>query len=233
MIGGTSATQAATKMSARDEILRRIRVANETTSAAEQVREAWKAIPRNYQRAGTLRRDALLRLFEERLRDYDSTVITIEPQDLATQIVQRLRARSKCRIAIPVGIPRAWLLDPSLFVSEAELTPTLLDECDGVLTASTLAIAETGTVILQSVPGQGRRATSLVPDYHLCVVRGEDVVETVPEAFTLLKGSTHLATTFISGPSATADIEMTRIQGVHGPRTLDVILLNEAIPTIA
>jgi L-lactate dehydrogenase complex protein LldG len=95
---------------------------------------------------------------------------------------------------------------------------------DGVMTGATLAIAETGTVVLQNAAGQGRRVVTLVPDYHLCVVRVKDVVETVPEAFGRLEATAELATTFVSGPSATADIEMTRIKGVHGPRFLDVIL---------
>jgi len=94
-----------------------------------------------------------------------------------------------------------------------------------VMTGATLAIAETGTVVLQSVAGQGRRAVTLVPDYHLCLVRVDDVVETMPEAMERLQAMATLATTFVSGPSATADIEMTRIKGVHGPRFLDVILI--------
>jgi L-lactate dehydrogenase complex protein LldG len=93
------------------------------------------------------------------------------------------------------------------------------------VTECTVAIAETGTSVLQNTAGQGRRAVSLVPDYHLCVVKLEDVVETVPEAMDRLAATASLATTFISGPSATADIEMTRIKGVHGPRFLDVILV--------
>jgi L-lactate dehydrogenase complex protein LldG len=94
-----------------------------------------------------------------------------------------------------------------------------------VMTGATLAIAETGSVVLQNQPGQGRRAVSLIPDYHLCVVQVEDVVGTVPEAIERLQTTSGLATTFVSGPSATADIEMTRIKGVHGPRFLDVILV--------
>jgi len=100
-----------------------------------------------------------------------------------------------------------------------------LDEFQGVVTASSVAIAATGTIVLQNVTGQGRRAPTLIPDYHLCVVRAENVVETVPEAMETLAPTASLATTFISGPSATADIEMTRIKGVHGPRFLDVILV--------
>ena len=105
------------------------------------------------------------------------------------------------------------------------IAATELDGFDGVLTASSIGIAETGTVVLQNVAGQGRRAATLVPDYHLCLVRVEDVVETVPEAMDRLRATSRLATTFVSGPSATADIEMTRIKGVHGPRSLDVILI--------
>jgi L-lactate dehydrogenase complex protein LldG len=100
-----------------------------------------------------------------------------------------------------------------------------LNAVDGVVTESTLAIAETGTIVLQNAAGQGRRAVSLVPDYHLCLVDVASVVETVPEAMDKLAATAALATTFISGPSATADIEMTRIKGVHGPRFLDVILV--------
>ena len=96
-----------------------------------------------------------------------------------------------------------------------------------VLSGCTVAIAETGTVVLQNVVGQGRRVATLVPDYHLCVVRVEDVVETVPEAMERLAATAELPTTFFSGPSATADIEMTRIKGVHGPRFLDVVLCGE------
>jgi L-lactate dehydrogenase complex protein LldG len=101
----------------------------------------------------------------------------------------------------------------------------MLDAFDGVMTGSAVAVAETGTVVLQNVAAQGRRAVTLVPDYHLCLVRVEDVVETVPEAMERLRETAELATTFISGPSATADIEMTRIKGVHGPRYLDVLLI--------
>jgi L-lactate dehydrogenase complex protein LldG len=96
---------------------------------------------------------------------------------------------------------------------------------DGVITGCTIAIAETGSIVLQSAAAQGPRILSLVPDYHLCVVFAEQIVETVPESFAQLDATSMLPTTFISGPSATADIEMTRIKGVHGPRFLDVVLV--------
>ncbi len=113
----------------------------------------------------------------------------------------------------------------SVFIEDVALPYADLNSVDGVLSGATLAIAETGTIVLQNTTGQGRRAISLVPDYHLCIVDTATVVETVPEAMSKLAGTATLATTFISGPSATADIEMTRIKGVHGPRFLDVILV--------
>jgi L-lactate dehydrogenase complex protein LldG len=128
-------------------------------------------------------------------------------------------------MVVPAGLRPEWLPGGVEFVVDEGLATAELDGFDGVMTGATLAIAETGTVVLQSVAGQGRRAVTLVPDYHLCLVRVDDVVETVPEAMERLQATATLATTFVSGPSATADIEMTRIKGVHGPRFLDVILI--------
>jgi L-lactate dehydrogenase complex protein LldG len=128
-------------------------------------------------------------------------------------------------MVVPAGLEAEWLPSGVEFVVDEGLAAAELDAVDGVMTGATLAIAETGTVVLQNVAGQGRRAVTLVPDYHLCVVRVEDVVETVPEAMGRLQATAGLATTFFSGPSATADIEMTRIKGVHGPRFLDVIVI--------
>ena len=119
----------------------------------------------------------------------------------------------------------SWLPEGFGFAVDEGLSSLALDKFEGVLTESTLAIAETGTIVLQTVAGQGRRAVSLIPDYHLCLVRASSVVATVPEAMDALAVRLVFGTTFISGPSATADIEMTRIKGVHGPRFLDVILV--------
>ena len=112
------------------------------------------------------------------------------------------------------------------FAIDDNFTPVELDAFGGILTEATLAIAETGTLVLQNVPGQGRRAPTLVPDFHLCVLRASQVVESVPEAMDRLAATAMLPTTFISGPSATADIEMTRIKGVHGPRFLHVLIVD-------
>jgi L-lactate dehydrogenase complex protein LldG len=223
---GTEMTTATTNSSsARAEILRRIRVAKGGTSDAIATDAGWNPVAREYRRAASLEPEAVLDLLEDRLRDYDAHVIRVQRDDVADAVKKMLIARGKRRMVIPKGIATAWLPDNFEFVIDDGMTPAELDEFDGVLTGSTVAIAETGTIVLQNVPGQGRRAVTLVPDYHLCLVNAADVVETVPEAMDRLRGTAELPTTFFSGPSATADIEMTRIKGVHGPRHLDVILI--------
>lgn len=223
---GTEMTTATTNSSsARSEVLRRIRVAKGGTSDAIATDAGWNHVAREYRRQPSLEPEAVLDLLEDRLRDYDAHVMRVQRGDVAVAVTKMLTARGKHRMVIPNGIASAWLPDNFEFVTDDEMTPADLDEFDGVLTSSTVAIAETGTVVLQNVLGQGRRAVTLVPDYHLCLVKAENVVETVPEAMDRLRGTAELPTTFFSGPSATADIEMTRIKGVHGPRHLDVILI--------
>jgi L-lactate dehydrogenase complex protein LldG len=129
---------------------------------------------------------------------------------------------------IPIGIPASWLPQGFLFDEVLDEDAHRLDRSEGVMTGCTAAIAETGSIVLQNAAGQGARILSLVPDYHLCVVLSGQIVSQVPEAFDRLSPSSSLPTTFISGPSATADIEMTRIKGVHGPRFLDVLIVEEA-----
>jgi L-lactate dehydrogenase complex protein LldG len=172
----------------------------------------------------------ILKLFTERLRDYDAQLLESEPAGVADAVEQMLHARGVGPMLVPDGFPEAWLPPGFAYVRDAQLSAAALDDCWGVLTTCTLAIAETGTIVLQNAPGQGRRALSLVPDYHLCLVGAASVVATVPEALAALQATASLPTTFISGPSATADIEMTRIKGVHGPRFLDVILVGAPEP---
>jgi L-lactate dehydrogenase complex protein LldG len=212
---------------ARAEVLRRVRAATGGASDGAAVRVRWERIARSYRRAGTLEREAVLTLLEDRLRDYDARVVRVAGEGVGQSVAEMLTERGVRRMVVPVGLPVGWMPVAAgmEFVVDEGLSAAELDGVDGVMTGATLAIAETGTFVLQSVAGQGRRAATLVPDYHLCVVRGEDVVETVPEAMERLQGTAGLATTFVSGPSATADIEMTRIKGVHGPRFLDVILV--------
>jgi L-lactate dehydrogenase complex protein LldG len=129
------------------------------------------------------------------------------------------------RIGVPPGIPIAWR--PTGAVEDYGLTAHELDGLDGVLTGCTVAIAETGTLVLAAGPTEGRRALTLVPDLHICVVYTGQIVETVPEAFALLRGLERRPLTFVSGPSATSDIELKRVEGVHGPRTLVVLIVDE------
>jgi L-lactate dehydrogenase complex protein LldG len=210
--------------SARAEVLRRIREAKGGASSAEAALIGWDAIARQYKQAASRTQEAVLDLLEDRLRDYDARVMRVGEAEVGAAVAKMMHDRGVRRIVVPGGLRAEWLSGGFEFVVDEGLSAAELDGMDGVMTGATVAIAETGTVVLQNTAGQGRRAVTLVPDYHLCVVRVQDVVETVPEAIARLEGTADLATTFVSGPSATADIEMTRIKGVHGPRFLDVIL---------
>jgi L-lactate dehydrogenase complex protein LldG len=210
---------------ARTEILRRIRAANGGASDESRTTQQWNEIQRDYRKSPSLSREQILDLLEDRLHDYDATVARTSEPEIASTVAKMLAERGRRKIVVPPGLNPAWLPEGFDFAVDEGASYTELDGFEGVLTASICAIALTGTVILQNVPGQGRRAISLIPDYHLCLVRVEDVYETVPEAMARLKGTSTLPTTFFAGPSATADIEMTRIKGVHGPRFLDIILI--------
>jgi L-lactate dehydrogenase complex protein LldG len=140
-----------------------------------------------------------------------------------TAIGEALEQRGTRRIVVPAGLDLAGLPAGADIVADDGLSPAALDGVDGVITGAAVAIAETGTIVLDGSPDQGRRALSLVPDYHLCLVRAHQIVGLVPEALARLDPGRPL--TWISGPSATSDIELDRVEGVHGPRTLDVILV--------
>ncbi|HST65711.1 MAG TPA: LUD domain-containing protein [Mycobacteriales bacterium] len=199
---------------ARDEVLARIRLALGD-------RPAPVPVPRDYRRVGTLPRAELLDLFVDRLVDYKAAVRRCPAPALAETLVAALDGRS---VVVPPGLP--WSL-PGAVVDDG-LTALALDQLDGVVTACAVAVAETGTIVLDASPDQGRRAITLIPDYHLCVVRAEQVVQTVPEAVGRLDPSRPL--TWISGPSATSDIELQRVEGVHGPRNLEVVLVDQTAP---
>jgi L-lactate dehydrogenase complex protein LldG len=196
-------------------------------AAPEAIAAQYASIPRTYKRQGALDRTALLELFTHRLIEYDAGVSQCSPQQIGVEVSRLLTARGRTKIAIPEGLPAAWLPAGFEFKHATGLDAYQLDALDGVLTGCTVAIAETGSIVLQNAAAQGPRILSLVPDYHLCVVFPDQVVETVPESFDRLDATASLPTTFFSGPSATADIEMTRIKGVHGPRFLDVILVEQ------
>ena len=209
-------------MNAREEILGRIRTAVGGGAAPAPV-------ARDY-RTGDQPRDLaageLLELLVDRLVDYRALVRRSTTSLVAASVVAALTERGARRVAVPEGILPAGLdrLEPGIeLVGDAPpLTPAQLDVLDGVLTGCAVAIAETGTIVLDGGNGQGRRILSLVPDYHLVVVTAAQVVAGVPEAVARLDPTR--PQTWISGPSATSDIELDRVEGVHGPRTLEVIL---------
>jgi L-lactate dehydrogenase complex protein LldG len=210
---------------ARTAILNGIRSALGMPVDAAEIAVEYAAIPRNYKREGTLQRDALLDLFSHRLAEYDAGVSRVSTGMIGEEVARILDVRKRRRIAVPHGLPASWLPEGFDFENATGFDGYELDRMDGVITGCTVAIAETGSIVLQNALAQGPRILSLVPDYHLCIVFAEQIVETVPECFAQLDATSMLPTTFISGPSATADIEMTRIKGVHGPRFLDVVLV--------
>jgi L-lactate dehydrogenase complex protein LldG len=170
-------------------------------------------------------------LFEERLVDYKARVHRCAEADLAWVVADVLADARTLVVAhdLPSGWTDTWLDSADGARLEVDqpahpLTARALDAADAVLTASAVGIALTGTIVLDAGPGQGRRAISLVPDWHVCVVREDTVTHGVPAAVGRLDFTRPL--TWISGPSATSDIEMNRVEGVHGPRTLDVILVH-------
>jgi L-lactate dehydrogenase complex protein LldG len=166
----------------------------------------------------------VVELAAERIADYRAEVRRVSARDLSRTISATLDTRGARTVVAPPALPKEWQVDGVQWLTdEPPLTVDELDAADGVLTGCALAIAETGTIVLDAGEGQGRRALTLVPDYHLCVVRAEQIVATVPEAVARLASTRPL--TFISGPSATSDIELDRVEGVHGPRTLDVLLI--------
>ena len=211
--------------SARSRILASIRMSLGSQSTVESISAEYDAIPRSYTRSSAADEHARLELFADRLLEYDAGVYRTVRERIAATVAEILALRTRHRIAIPAGIPEAWLPEGFDFAIADGWSNQQLDKIDGTLSACTVAIAETGTIVLQNSAGQGPRSLSLVPDYFICVVFADQVVATVPEAFDRILANSNLPTTFISGPSATADIEMTRIKGVHGPRFLDVILV--------
>jgi L-lactate dehydrogenase complex protein LldG len=168
--------------------------------------------------------DSLLDLLEERLVDYRAVVHRAAPGDVATVLAEALARHHASRVAVPDGFPGAWLETSGAesIGDSPPLTAAELDALDGVVTTCRVAIATTGTIVLDGGAGQGRRALSLVPDLHVVVVNARDVVRNVPDALPLLDPESPM--TWISGPSATSDIELDRVEGVHGPRRLEVIL---------
>jgi L-lactate dehydrogenase complex protein LldG len=180
---------------------------------------------RRYRTRGSLSTDEKIERLKERLLDYHAHVSEVSPDEIAERIAALLSERGSSSVAIATDFPLSWLSGTagSVYRDEPVLTTGQLDAVDSTISGCAVAIAETGTIVLDSGPTQGRRALSLVPDHLIVVVREDQVVEIVPEAIARLRPDA--AQTWISGPSATSDIELERVEGVHGPRTLDVILV--------
>lgn len=205
-------------MNAKDEILARVRAALAGAGRPGPV-------PRDYQRQGTGDPAGIRSRFADRVRDYRAEVSEVDPDRLPAEIARRLAGTTT--LVVPADLPEGWLTaypgglrrdHPPVPVAELD-TPGV-----SVLTTCAVAIAETGTIGLDTGPGQGRRVLTLLPDHHVCVVPADRIVATVPEALARLADPTR-PLTLISGPSATSDIELDRVEGVHGPRRLDVIIV--------
>ncbi|MFJ2030172.1 lactate utilization protein C [Streptosporangium sp. NPDC087985] len=196
-------------MSAREEILARLRTALADAPPPVEV-------PRRYRRAAAP--SDLVEILVDRLQDYKAVV------HRGIEALPRILAEVD-RLAVPADVPPAWLagFGGRLHPDVPPLSPAELDSVDAVLTGCAVAIADTGTIVLDTGPAQGRRVLTLVPDRHICVVHTDQIVGLVPEAFARLDPRAPL--TWISGPSATSDIELDRVEGVHGPRRLEVVLI--------
>ncbi len=196
-------------MSAREEILASVR------RALDGADRGAVEVPRGYRSAGGPTGRALLDRFVERVEDYGATVRRVSVDAVEEAVAEALAGRSA---VVPTGLP--WRVPGA--VADTGLTAVELDRIEAVVTAARVGIAETGTIVLDHADDQGRRAVSLVPDLHVCVVRADQVVAGVPEAVALLDPAR--PQTWISGPSATSDIELSRVEGVHGPRRMHVLL---------
>lgn len=206
-------------MSSRDTVLASVRSAIHLATAPD--------VPRDYDKRLDLDRAALLELLLERIDDYKADVRVLPEADLARTIGSVLAERGATSVVVPADLDAAWLTTVTCEVirDNPALDARRLDTVSAVITASAVSIALTGTIVLDAGVGQGRRVISLIPDLHICVVRADSVVGTVPEAIPRLDARRPL--TWISGPSATSDIELDRVEGVHGPRTLVVLVVDQ------
>ncbi|MFE9020954.1 lactate utilization protein C [Streptomyces sp. NPDC007808] len=227
-------------MSSRERILGRVRRALADVPEEERLGDTppgperpgrglpyEQAVPRDYLRAhGERGVEETVNLLAENLADYRAVVHRCTDEELPGLLMRLLAERGSRSVLVPPGLPPHWLgaVDATRVHDRAESTPHELDRVDSVVTGCALAVAETGTIVLDGSPDQGRRRITLIPDHHVCVVRvPEQVVASVPQALERLDPAR--PSTWISGPSATSDIELDRVEGVHGPRTLEVVLV--------
>jgi len=215
------------RRASRNDVLKRIRNATGTVALdAPSLAAQYSGISREYARKGKLSDSAKIALLIELLRDYDADVMESSPESLADSILEKLKASGRQTFAVPAGLPRSWMAPGTQWMIDNGLSHEEIEKVDGVITAATCAIADSGTIVLHHSASEGRRVLTLLPDWYMCVLFASQVVETLPEYFARVPQPPALVT-WISGPSATADIEMTRIRGVHGPRHLCVVLVRD------
>jgi L-lactate dehydrogenase complex protein LldG len=212
----------------KKEILNNIRRAIIDVPETEQPDDI--EIERTYRREGFLYENKIVELFKKRVGEYQATIRQVEQTEIVNAIDESCQRENIKNLVIPEGFRADFLpasVKPLFDLSENPLSNRDLDESDGVVTTCAYAVAQTGTIILDAGKGQGRRALTLIPDYHLCLVHQDQILHLISEGFTALEESIKVErrpVTFISGPSATSDIELSRVEGVHGPRRLDVII---------
>jgi L-lactate dehydrogenase complex protein LldG len=207
-------------LTAREEILARIRAALPSDRGHEAA-----DISRTYTRAGNLNREACLNLLLDRLADYESEILHVaEESGLPAAIAQALDNAHEQRVLVDAAFPADWLPQGFDIIVDNELSIQAMNGIPAVITTCEAAAASTGTIFLVHHGAQGRRAITLLPDHHICLLHRAQVYELIPQALAAISAHRAESITTISGPSATSDIEMTRIRGVHGPRRLTVIL---------
>lgn len=213
-------------MTAREEILSRIRTALEVAPVGPATSHA--RIEKNYERTGKLDRAACLHFFIDRLVDYDTEIIEVTNEsEISSAIAKALQNAQETTALIAPEFSKAWLPGSATFKVDFDLSIHEIEGTPAVVTTCEAAVATSGTIILVHEGAQARRVLTLLPDHHICLVRRNQVFELVPEALTAIQVKATKPITTISGPSATSDIEMTRIRGVHGPRRLTAILYGE------
>jgi L-lactate dehydrogenase complex protein LldG len=214
-------------LTAKEAILARVRDALLDVPTSERPDDV--EVPRGYVRAEP---DDALERFIERVSEYRTDVERVRPGEIAGAVIRRCRGRGITTLGIPADLPDEWRPRSVRLVPDTGLEVSELDALGGAFTGCALAIAETGTIVLDTGPRQGSRALTLVPDVHFCVVEDRQIVGGVPEAMArIAPGLRRLLrpVTFVSGPSATSDIELSRVEGVHGPRTLVVLVVSQEV----
>ncbi|HET8980743.1 MAG TPA: LUD domain-containing protein [Solirubrobacteraceae bacterium] len=213
---------------AREVILGRIRGALADVPPAERPEDV--PVAREYARHGDLSGEALVERFAERVRDYNAEVRRVASDGVAAAVAEACAGWGLTRVAVPTGWPARWRPADVELIGDAGLTAHALDDINAAVTGCAVAIAETGTLILDGQAASGRRVLTLVPDHHICIVTADQIAGTVPEAVAALGPAVReqrAPITFISGPSASSDIELSRVEGVHGPRHLLVVIAGD------